>query len=84
MSEERYAPEVIDQLIELMADSDFAGITLMTHYFDSAKQLTHAIQERLNIPVIWGGFHPSVRQTVYFSRRLCGGWRCKRSDSTIV
>ena len=61
MSEERYAPEVIDQLVELMADSDFAGITLMTHYFDSAKQLTHAIQERLKIPVIWGGFHPSVR-----------------------
>lgn len=61
MSEERYAPEVIDQLISLMADSDMAGVTLMTHYFDSAKQLTKSIKERLDVPVIWGGFHPSVR-----------------------
>ncbi len=61
MSEDRYAPEVIDQMIALCADSDMVGVTLMTHYFDSSKQITRAVKERLGIPVIWGGFHPSVR-----------------------
>ena len=61
MSEERYPKEVIRQLLDIMRDSDMVGITLMTHYFDTAKQLTRAIKEELGIPVIWGGFHPSVR-----------------------
>lgn len=61
MSEQRYSPEIIDQMIERMAGSELVGITLMTHYFDSAKQITKAVKERLGIPVIWGGFHPSVR-----------------------
>ena len=61
MSEERYSPEIIDQMLEVMEGADLVGITLMTHYFDSAKQITKAVQDRLGIPVIWGGFHPSVR-----------------------
>lgn len=61
MSEERYPPEVIDQMIERMRGTELVGISLMTHYFDTAKQLTKAVRERLGVPVIWGGFHPSVR-----------------------
>lgn len=61
MSEERYTPKVIDQMLNLVAKSDMVGITLMTHYFESAKQLTKAIRTQLGKPVIWGGFHPSVR-----------------------
>ena len=61
MSEDRYDAGIIDQMIEVLADSDLVGITLMTHYFDSAKQITRAVHEKLNLPVIWGGFHPSVR-----------------------
>lgn len=61
MSEERYPPHIIDKMLEIMADSDLVGVTLMTHYFDSAKQITASVKERLGLPVIWGGFHPSVR-----------------------
>ena len=61
MSEARYTDTAIDQMIETMRGSELVGITLMTHYFDSAKQITRAVHERLGIPVIWGGFHPSVR-----------------------
>ncbi len=61
MSEDRYPQQVIDQYLELVSKSDLVGITLMTHYFDSAKQLTRAVREQLGKPVIWGGFHPSVR-----------------------
>ena len=61
MSEERYTATVIDQMLEVIGDSDLVGITLMTHYFDSAKQITRAVHDKLDAPVIWGGFHPSVR-----------------------
>ena len=62
MSEARYSPEVMDQYLELVSKSDLVGITLMTHYFDSAKQLTTAVKQHFpEKPVVWGGFHPSVR-----------------------
>lgn len=62
MTEERYSPKVIEDYLELVKDSEMVGITLMTHYFDSAKQLTYAVKKRYpEKKVIWGGFHPSVR-----------------------
>jgi radical SAM superfamily enzyme YgiQ (UPF0313 family) len=61
MSEERYSTKIIDQMLKVIEGSDMVGITLMTHYFDSAKQINKAVQDRLGIPTIWGGFHPSVR-----------------------
>ncbi len=61
MSEERYPKAVIDQFIELTKDTDLVGVTLMTHYFDTAKQLTKAARDAHGVPSIWGGFHPSVR-----------------------
>ena len=47
MSEDRYSPQVIDQMLELVSKSDLVGITLMTHYYDSARQITKAIQTKL-------------------------------------
>ncbi len=60
-SETRYHRDVIAEMLDVVRGSDLVGITLMTHYFDSAKQITKAIKSELGIPVIWGGFHPSVR-----------------------
>lgn len=60
MTEKRYSDEVIAEFEDRIADCDLVGITLMTHYFDSARQLTAACK-RLGKKVIWGGFHPSVR-----------------------
>ncbi|HPQ39206.1 MAG TPA: radical SAM protein [bacterium] len=37
---------------------DLAGIGLMSIHFSRAAELTHAIQNRAHIPVIWGGIHP--------------------------
>lgn len=62
MRENRYSTQVIEQFLGLIADVQLVGITLMTHYFDSAKQLTNAVRARYpEKKVIWGGFHPSVR-----------------------
>lgn len=59
--ENRYPPQVIEKMVELVKDSDLVGISLMTHYFDSSKQITRAIKQAHGTKVIWGGFHPSVR-----------------------
>ena len=62
LGSDRYPPEVIARFVELTADADLVGITLMTHYFDTAKQLTAAVRSaQPGVPVVWGGFHPSVR-----------------------
>jgi anaerobic magnesium-protoporphyrin IX monomethyl ester cyclase len=61
MNEDRYPPEIIEQFVKLAEGSDLVGITLMTHYFDSALQLTQVVKDRIGAPVIWGGFHPSAR-----------------------
>jgi len=55
-----YDDRVIDRLIELTKGSDIAGISFMSNYFDRAVQITKALKERLPIPVIWGGIHPST------------------------
>ena len=60
MSEERYPPHVIQQFQDIVRGSDLLGVTLMTHYFDTGKQLSKAARE-VGVPSIWGGFHPSVR-----------------------
>ncbi len=56
-----YEQDVLDQVIESCKGSDLIGITLMTQYFDAAAQLTKEIKKRLDVPVIWGGIHPTVR-----------------------
>jgi anaerobic magnesium-protoporphyrin IX monomethyl ester cyclase len=62
MKAERYSPEILEQVLDLVEDCALVGLTLMTHYFDSARQLTAAIRARYpEKKVIWGGFHPSVR-----------------------
>ncbi len=61
MSSERYPAGVIDELMDVLSESDLVGISLMTHYFDAARQVSEAVRQRLGIPVIWGGFHASVR-----------------------
>jgi len=56
-----YSNRIIDQTIEAAGRSDLIGISFMTQYFSAAVQLTRAIKERLSVPVIWGGVHPTVR-----------------------
>ncbi len=58
---ERYDDAVIEQVVGLCADADLIGITVMTNYFYKARQLTEALKDRLHIPIVWGGIHPTVR-----------------------
>jgi anaerobic magnesium-protoporphyrin IX monomethyl ester cyclase len=70
-----YEPKIIDQLVELCSDSQLIGISFLTYYFDRGLQLTKAFKDKLGIPVIWGGIHPSVRpdEAVEIADFVCVG-----------
>lgn len=56
-----YPPAVVDQVCDLCADVDLVGIGLMSNFVGRARSLTEAIHHRIDVPVIWGGIHPTVR-----------------------
>ena len=60
-TEEHYSPAVMADLMRALEGTDLVGISLMTHYYDNARQVTRAVKERFGVPVVWGGFHASVR-----------------------
>lgn len=57
----RYEDETLSEVIELSKQSDLIGISLMTNFFENAIQITRKLKENLNVPIIWGGIHPTIR-----------------------
>jgi len=56
-----YSQKIIDQVVDHCRGFDLAGISLMSNFWDNSCSLTQAIQKRLDIPVLWGGIHATVR-----------------------
>lgn len=57
----QYSDLTIRQVIDICQESDLIGISLLSCYFDRVVQLTGALKTELNVPVIWGGKHPSAK-----------------------
>jgi radical SAM superfamily enzyme YgiQ (UPF0313 family) len=60
---ELYDEAIIQQVLDLCSDASLVGISVMTNYFEKARQLTEAVRQRTSALVIWGGIHPTVRPT---------------------
>jgi radical SAM superfamily enzyme YgiQ (UPF0313 family) len=56
----QYKQSVLNEIVDFCADADLVGFSVMTNFYDRARQLTVAIKNRLSIPVIWGGIHPTI------------------------
>jgi radical SAM superfamily enzyme YgiQ (UPF0313 family) len=56
-----YEENILDDVINLAKDSDLIGISFMTNYFDPALKITEKIRKELDVPIIWGGAHPTVK-----------------------
>jgi len=54
-------PEVIDGIAEVCSRSQLVGLSLMSNYFDQACQITQELSQRVDVPVIWGGIHATVK-----------------------
>ena len=74
-SRKRYEEKALDEVAQLCSHSDLVGVTLMTNFFDGAVQITKNIKSKLNIPVIWGGIHPTVRpeECLSYADMVCIG-----------
>jgi radical SAM superfamily enzyme YgiQ (UPF0313 family) len=58
---EPYSQRVLDQVVEHCRDAELVGISLMSNFWDNASALTKVLQQRLGVPVLWGGIHTTVR-----------------------
>ena len=56
-----YPDYVLSQVIDICRDSDLIGISLFTYHFDRSDHLTQNLKNKLDIPIIWGGIHPTIR-----------------------
>lgn len=70
-----YSASVLEQVCDLCSGLDLVGIGVMTNFVGRARALTGAIQERLSIPVIWGGIHPTVEpaESLAYADYVCVG-----------
>jgi len=57
----RYNDRILSDIKSLCRDSDLVGISFMTNYYDRVLQLSDYLRRTLDIPVILGGIHPTIR-----------------------
>ena len=71
----RYSDDILEQITELCKDSQLIGVSFMSYFFDRAVQITQAIKKRLDVPVIWGGIHPTVQseEALAYADMVCRG-----------
>jgi len=72
---ELYKDSVLNEIVNLSKDADVIGVSLMTNFFARAVQLTQGIKKRIDVPVIWGGIHPTVRpiEALNYADMVCLG-----------
>lgn len=70
-----YSDKAVQDLVEHCRDSDLVGFSLMTNYFLKVKELTEKIKSELDVPVIWGGIHATVRpeECIRYADMICIG-----------
>jgi radical SAM superfamily enzyme YgiQ (UPF0313 family) len=57
----RYENRTLEKIVELFKDADLIGISVMTNFFDNCVQITQKLKKDLDIPIVWGGVHPTLR-----------------------
>lgn len=72
---ELYSQKVLEETIELSRNSLFIGVSLMTNFFERAKQVTQALKTHSEIPIIWGGIHTAIKphNCLEYADAICMG-----------
>ena len=72
---EQYENKTLNEIIELSKESNLIGISLMTNFFDNAIQITQKLKENYDIPILWGGVHPTIRpeECLNYADMVCVG-----------
>ncbi len=77
-----YNDKNLENIINLCRGSDLVGISVMTHFFDTAVKITEELKKKLKIPILWGGIHPSIRpeECLDYADMVCLG----EAEETII
>lgn len=88
-----YSNVIVEKIMALVSDCDLIGISFMTQHYVATVRLTRAIRDKLDIPVVWGGVHPSVKpdESLKHVDMVCVGegeqalaelaWRMERGEN---
>lgn len=57
---DNYSRRVLGEISDMVEGSEWLGISLMTVDLVRAIQITDSVKSRFNIPVVWGGAHPTL------------------------
>lgn len=55
-----YSDSTLKRLSEICRSSSLVGVSVMTNHLLWAKYITRHLKRDLNIPIVWGGVHPSI------------------------
>jgi len=70
-----YPDNILEQVAEICSTYDLVGISMMTCHFDNAVHVTNFLHKRLQVPIIWGGIHPTLRpaECLEYADMVCIG-----------
>lgn len=70
-----YSDTVLGQVAEICGNADLVGISMMTCHFDNAVHVTKFLRKHLQVPIIWGGIHPTLRpaECLEYADMVCVG-----------
>ena len=55
-----YSDHVLSELADLCHDAGLIGISLMSNFFDMARQISESLCTKVSAPIVWGGIHPTI------------------------
>lgn len=70
-----HSEKVAELIINLCCDSKVVGFSVMTPHFNNMARITRALKAKLNVPVIWGGIHPTLmpEEALEYADIVCVG-----------
>ena len=64
---------LLEQLTDLCQGSSLIGLSVLTNYFHNSGRIATRLKDRLGVPIIWGGKHPtlSAEECFEFADMVC-------------
>jgi anaerobic magnesium-protoporphyrin IX monomethyl ester cyclase len=72
---EKIDEKTIRQLAAVCQDADFVGLSVFSNFYLHAVDITNELRKLLDIPIIWGGIHPTAdpESSIKYADAICIG-----------
>lgn len=77
-----YDESICNQVADFCFDSDIVGISLFSCNFIKIADLTKKLKSKIDVPILWGGKHPSAKpeEALEYADMICIG----EAESAII